>query len=62
MFTNEITRLSEDVTINLSISEIAVSSIHMLAIIELICISIGIFIVQLLPKIYKDNNLKGEQS
>ena len=62
MFTNEITRLSTDTTVNLSASDIAVSSIHMLAIIELVCVAIGIFIVQLLPKIYKDNNLKGEQS
>ena len=61
MFTNEITRLSADTTVNLSASDVAVSSIHMLAIIELVCVTIGIFIVQLLPKIYKDNNLKGEQ-
>ena len=61
LFTNEITRLSEDITLNLSTSEIAVNSIHMLAIIELTCVAIGILIVQLLPKIYKNNNLKGEQ-
>ena len=61
MFTNEITRLSADTTVNLSASDVAVSSIHMLAITELVCVTIGIFIVQLLPKIYKDNNLKGEQ-
>ena len=56
MFTNEITRLSADITLNLSIANIAVSSIHMLAMIELACITVGIFIVQLLPKIYKENN------
>ena len=61
MFTNEITRLSADTTVNLSTSEMAVNSIHMLAMIELACVAIGIFIVQLLPKIYKDNNLKGDQ-
>ena len=61
MFTNEITRLSADTTVNLSTSDIAVSSIHMLAIIELVCVTIGIFIVQLLPQIYKNNNLKGDQ-
>ena len=61
MFTNEITRQAENTTINLSISALAVNSIHMLAMIELICIAIGIFIVQLLPKIYKTNTLIGEQ-
>lgn len=61
MFTNEITRLSADTTVNLSTPAIAVSSIHILAIIELICVAIGICIVQLLPKIYQDNHLKGEQ-
>ena len=60
MFTNEITRLSADTTTNLSVSDVAVSSIQMLAIIELVCVSIGVFIVQLLPKIYKENNLKGD--
>ena len=53
MFTNEITRLSADTALNLSTSAIAVSSIHMLAIIELVCVAIGILIVQLLPKIYQ---------
>ncbi len=61
MFTNEITRLSSDTTLNLSTSTITVNSIHMLAVIELVCIAIGIFIVQLLPKIYQDHILKGEQ-
>lgn len=61
MFTNEIARLSADTTVNLLPSEMAVNSIHMLAMIELACVAIGIFIVQLLPKIYKDNNVKGEQ-
>ena len=62
MFTNEITRLSADTTVNLSTSGMAVNSIRMLAMIELACIAVGIFIVQLLPKIYKDNHLKGEQA
>ena len=53
MFTNKITRLSADPTVNLSISEIAVKSIHTLALIELVCISIGVFMVQLLPEIYQ---------
>lgn len=53
MFTNEITRLSADTTLNLSTSAVAVSSIHKLAMIELVCVAIGIFIVQLLPKIYQ---------
>lgn len=60
LFTNEITRLSSDITVELSISEVAVSSIHMLAMIELFCVAIGIFIVQLLPKIYKPHHSKGE--
>ena len=53
MFTNEITRLSADTVVNLSTSAVAVRSIHLLAIIELICVAIGLFIVQLLPKIYQ---------
>jgi len=60
MFTNEITRQSADTTVNLSTSQIAVNSIHMLAMIELVCVAIGIFIVQLLPKIYQNNHLKGD--
>ena len=61
LFTNKITRLSMDTTTNLTTPEIAVNSIHMLSMIELTCVAIGIFIVQLLPKIYKSNSLKGEQ-
>ena len=61
LFTNEITRLSMDANTNLTTSAIAVNSIHLLAMIELICVAIGILIVQLLPNIYKNNNLKGEQ-
>ena len=60
MFTNEITRISTNGTKNLSAADAAVSSIHILAIIELVCVAIGVFIVQLLPKIYQNNNLKGE--
>lgn len=57
MFTNEITRLSSDTTTPLSASSAAVGSIHLLAVIELVCVGIGIVIVQLLPKIYQK---KGE--
>lgn len=60
MFTNEITRRSSNTNIDLSISEVAVNSIHKLAIIELLCVAIGIFIVQLLPRIYQNQHLKGE--
>ena len=56
MFTNEITRISTNGTKNLSAADAAVSSIHILAIIELVCVAIGVFIVQLLPKIYQNNN------
>ena len=62
MFTNEITRLSTDTTINLSTPDMAISSIHMLAMIELFCITLGIVIVQLLPKIYQNLQIKGEPS
>lgn len=51
MFTNEITRLT-NTTDGITTSSAAVSSIHMLAIIELVCIAVGILIVQLLPKIH----------
>ena len=54
MFTNEITRLSVNATPHLSASAAAVSSIHMLATIELFCVATGIVIVQFLPKIYHD--------
>ena len=55
MFTNEITRLSSDITLKLSAADAAVKSIHTLAMIELFCVVIGIFIVQLLPKIYHEH-------
>jgi len=55
MFTNEITRLSSSVMPQLTASAAAVSSIHMLAAIELFCVAAGIIIVQLLPKIYQGN-------
>ena len=61
MFTNEITRLSGDTTLNLSTANVAVSSIHTLAIIELACVAVGIFIVQLLPKIHQNHHIKGDQ-
>ena len=54
MFTNEITRLSNGDIPQLSAPDAAVSSIHMLAVIELLCVAVGILIVQLLPKIYQD--------
>ena len=54
MFTNEITRLSSGAMPQLSTPDAAVSSIHMLAIIELLCVATGIIIVQLLPKIYHE--------
>ena len=52
MFTNEITRLASDSAAPLSSSEAAVSAIHMLSLIEIVCIAIGILIVQFLPKIH----------
>ncbi|MBR5565816.1 MAG: MFS transporter [Roseburia sp.] len=53
MFTNEITRIMSNVTEGVTAGEAAVSSIHMLSFIELICIAIGILIVQLLPRIHQ---------
>jgi len=58
MFTNEIARLSANSNENLSVADIAVNSIHKLAIIEIVCVAIGVVIVQLLPKIYQDKNYK----
>ena len=52
MFTNKITRLASDSAAPLSSSEAAVSAIRMLSLIEIVCIAIGIVIVQLLPKIH----------
>ncbi len=52
MFTNEITRLTTHTTTGITAASAAVSSIHMLALIELGCVAVGIFIVQLLPKIH----------
>ena len=60
MFTNEITRRSLDITLNPSTTNAAVSSIHMLAMIELACIAVGIVIVQLLPRIHQNHLIKGE--
>ena len=62
MFTNEITRLSADTALNLSTAAVAVSSIHTLAIVELVCVAVGVFIVQLLPQIYQNHHIKGELS
>ena len=62
MFTNEITRLSADTTLNLSTATVAVNSIHTLAMLELICVAVGIFIVQLLPKIHQNHHIKGDLS
>ncbi|MBR6697537.1 MAG: MFS transporter [Lachnospiraceae bacterium] len=58
MFTNEIVRLSANSNENLSVADIAVNSIHKLAIIEIVCVAIAVVIVQLLPKIYQDKNYK----
>lgn len=64
-FTNTITRLSAGASasasasfaanapMSLSAVDAAISSIHMLAMIELACVAMGILIVQLLPRIYK---------
>lgn len=56
-FTNTITRLSAGAptgaSVSLSAVDAAISSIHMLAMIELACVAVGILIVQLLPKIYR---------
>lgn len=52
MFTNGIVRLSEGDSAALTAAGAAVSSIHKLAVIELICIAISIVLVQLLPNIY----------
>lgn len=54
MFTNRITRLTTSSEI--TVSSAAVSSIRMLALIELGCIAVGILIVQLLPKIYQNQS------
>ena len=59
-FTNTVSRLSVDTTMNLSVADAAISSIHILAMFELFCVIIGIVIVQLLPKIHKTEYLKGE--
>ena len=53
MFTNEIIRLTTDTTEVFSTQAAAVRSIHMLSYIELVCVIIGIVIVQLLPKIHQ---------
>lgn len=53
MFTNEITRLTTNTAAGITAAAAAVSSIHMLALIELVCVAVGIFIVQFLPKIHK---------
>ena len=53
MFTNEITRLTTTATDVLSAPKAAVSSIHMLSVIELVCVAVGILIVQLLPRIHE---------
>lgn len=54
MFTNQITKLLEGASAEITAAAVAVSSIHMLAVIELCCIVIGIIIVQFLPKIHND--------
>ncbi len=53
MFTNQITRLMASAPSDVTAAAAALSSIHMLAIIELCCITAGIIIVQYLPMIRK---------
>lgn len=53
MYTNEILRLTTNATTVLSSQEAAVTSIHTLAFIELVCVAVGILVVQLLPKIHQ---------
>ncbi len=53
MFTNQITRMVENAPSKVTAAAAALSSIHMLAIIELCCVLAGIIIVQFLPKIRK---------
>ena len=60
MFTNEITRRSADPTLYISTTNAAVSSIQMLAMIELACVAVGILIVQFLPKIHQNHPIKGD--
>ncbi|MBQ2706187.1 MAG: MFS transporter [Agathobacter sp.] len=52
LFTNQITHLTSNVTETITTAEAAVKSIHMLAVIELVCVTVGILTVQLLPKIH----------
>ncbi len=56
MFTNRITRLTAGASSEITGSSAAVSSIRMLALIELCCIAVGILIVQLLPKIHHNQS------
>ncbi len=62
MFTNEIARLSANLTKNITVADIAVNSIHKLATIEIVCVAIGVVIVQLLPKIYQHKIIKENNS
>lgn len=52
MFTNQITKLIGSNSAQITASSAAVSSVHMLSLIELCCVGIGIVIVQFLPKIH----------
>ena len=52
MFTNEITRLTSQVAA-ITAPSAAVTAIHMLSVIELVCVAVGILIVQLLPRIHQ---------
>lgn len=53
MFTNQISRLLEDASSEITAASAAVSSIHLLAFIELCCIIFGILVVQFLPKVHE---------
>lgn len=55
LFTNQITRLTESIDVNLTAAAAAVRSIHMLSLIELCCLTAGIIIVQFLPKIHNNS-------
>ena len=51
LFTNQVTAKVQS---GLNEMIAAVNSIRLISIIEIICVAVGIFIVLLLPKIYKD--------
>lgn len=56
MFTNQIVRLTADPAAEFTAASAAVRSIHLLSVIELLCVGAGILIVQLLPKIHQNQS------